>query len=230
MKARRLVMVAVAGVALLPLSGCAQTGNDAAQVGDESVSTSDVDFLTRVQCEALDKAVKDPAQAGQVQAESRRSVRANMLNALVDSELNAQIAAKAKAGYDRATYRQLMDQVEPAVQAAPKKDRERFRDLIGGFYRGQLQVFELAKQKLALQGASTPSDDEVQNAIASIQADFRKEIGVTINPVYGADANGTAGKVDPSLSVAVSSYAKKAAASPQTPDFVTGLPARQRCG
>jgi hypothetical protein len=61
-------------------------------------------------------------------------------------------------------------------------------------------------------------------------AQFRKQVGVKINPVYGADASGTAGKVDPSLSVPVSSYAKRAAASPQSPDFITGLPARQRCG
>ncbi|MBO9523042.1 MAG: SurA N-terminal domain-containing protein [Nocardioidaceae bacterium] len=227
---KRLVLTAVVGVALLPLSGCAQTGNDAAQVGDETVSTSDVNFLTKMQCDALDKAAKDPASAGQVQPASRRQVRADMLNALVDSEVSAQLAAKSGGTYDRATLRQLMDQIEPAVKSAPEKDRERFRDLIGDFYRGQLQVFELAKQKLALQGVANPSDDEVQNAISSILADFRKEVGVKINPVYGADASGTAGKKDPSISVAVSSYAKQAATSPQAPDFITGLPSRQRCG
>jgi hypothetical protein len=227
---KRLVLTAVLGLALLPLTGCGATGNDAAEVGSATISTSDVDFLTRVQCAALDKAAKDPNQGGQVQADSRRQVRASMLNALVQSEISAQLAEQADVGYDRATYRQLMDQIEPAVRSVPAKDQDRFRELIGDFYRGQLQVFELAKQKLALQGVTKPSDDEVQNAIASIMADFRKDTKIEINPVYGADKTGTAGKVDPSLSVAVSSYAKQAAASPQTPDFITGLPARQRCG
>lgn len=227
---KRLVLTAVAGVTLLALSGCAGTGNEAARVGDETVTTSDVNFMTRVQCAALDKAAKDPEQGGQVQADSRRQVRANMLNALVESELYAQLAKKAGLDYDRATYRQVMDQFEPAVQSVPKKDQDRFRELVGGFYRGQLQVFSLAKQKLAQQGVTSPSDDELQNAIASIKADFLKEVGLEINPVYGADANGLAGRVDPSLSVPISSYAKKAATTPQSPDFINGLPSRQRCG
>lgn len=232
MKVMRLGALAVAGVAVLTLSGCSggTTGGRAAQVGDATVTTSDVDFLTRMQCDSLDNAAKDPAQAQQVQAVTTRKVRADMVNALVDSEINSQLAAEQNASYDTATYRQVMDQFEPAVQAAPAADRDRFRSLVGGFYRGQLQVYALAQEKLASEGVTKPNNDEVSNAIATIQGDFRKGLDVTVNPVYGPDAAGNAGVVDASLSRPVSAFAKEAASAKPSAEWVAGLPTGQRCG
>jgi len=229
-KANRLVLLAVTGATALSLSGCAQSGNHAAVVGDDVVTTSDVDFLTRLQCDSISKAAKDPAQAGQVQATARRKVRADMLNVLVQSRLDAQLAAKEHATYDKATFRQVMDQFEPVAQAAPAKDREHYRELVGAFYKGQMQVYELAKAELASQGVAAPGDDELQNAIAGLEADYRKSVEVDINPSYGADADGVAGKVDPSLSVAVSSFAKQGAAQTPSASWISGLPSSQRCG
>jgi hypothetical protein len=229
-KANRLVLLAVAGAATFSLTGCAESGNHAAQVGDKVVTTSDVEFLTRLQCDSLDKASQDPAQSSQVQAAPRSRVRAEMVNALVDAALNAQIASAEHASYDRATYRQVMDQFEPVAQAAAANDRDHYRELVGGFYQGQLEVYDLAKKQLAGQGVAKPSDDEIQNAIAGIQAKYRKRFDVTINPVYGANADGQAGSQDPSLSVAVSSDAKQSVAATPSASWIAKLPARQRCG
>ncbi len=230
MKANRLVLLAVAGVATLSLSGCSESGGNAAEVGDDVVSTSDVSFLTRMQCDALDSAAKDPAQAAQVQTTSTRLVRAQMVNALVQSTLNAQLADKEGADYDRATYRQVMDQFEPAVQAAPAEDQDRFRDLVGQFYQGQLEIFALAQRELSGQGVQEPTDAQMEATVGALQDQYRKSVTVKINPVYGPDASGVAGVTDPSLSVPVSSFAKQASSSSPAPEFVATLPANLRCG
>jgi hypothetical protein len=231
-KAHRLVLIAVAGASMLALSGCAQSGNVAARVGDSTVSTSDVDFLSRMQCETLDKAAQNPAAAAQggVQTVPVAQVRTGMLNTLIETELNRQIASKEHLTYDRDTLRQVMAQFERVVDQVAAKDRDRFRSMVEDVYRGQLQVYTLAQQQLAEQGVSRPSQDQVDQAVAKIQASFRKNLDVKVNPQYGADARGVAGSTDPSLSLAVSSYAKQARSAQPDSSWVSALPADQRCG
>ncbi|MCW2854399.1 MAG: hypothetical protein JWR52_14 [Marmoricola sp.] len=230
MKANRLVLLAVASASILTLSGCAQSGTSAAQVGSDTVSTSDVSFLTRMQCDALDRAAKDPASASQVQTEPTRLVQADMVNALVQAQLNHQLALKLGTDYDRTTYRSVMDQFEPVVLKAPAADQARFRNLVGSFYRGQLQVYAIATKLLAAQGLTQPTQTQLQSAVGSLQDAMRKKTPVKINPVYGPDKNGAAGAVDPSLSVAVSSFAKQSSAATPPASYVASLPGNQKCG
>ena len=231
MKANRLILLAVTGTCALALTGCAPSGNVAARVGDTSVPTSDVDFLARMQCATLDKAAEDPTQAQQgVQEVATSQVRVSMVNLLVQSELNRQLAARDHLSYDKTTLRNAMVQFESVVKLAPTKDQTRFRDLIEDVYRGQLEVYELAQQQLASQGVSNPSQDDVDQAIAKVQDDFRKSVDVDVNPQYGADDAGVAGSVDPSLSVAVSSFAKQSQSKQPDSSWITKLPSDQRCG
>jgi hypothetical protein len=229
---KRLVLLAVAGTSLLALTGCTQSGNVAARVGDATVPTSDVDFLSRMQCDTLDKAAADPAQAAQggVQMVATSQVRTTMVNTLIQAELNRQIAAKDDLSYDKATLRNVMVQFESVVKAVPRADQARFRELVRDIYRGQLQVYSKAQSDLASQGVEQPSQDQVNKAIAAIQAKYRKSVGVEVNPVYGADADGVAGAEDPSLSRAVSSFAKKERSGQPDPVWVGKLPPDQRCG
>lgn len=231
MKANRLVLLAVAGTSVLALTGCSQSPTVAARVGDQSVSTSDVDFLTRMQCETLDKAAANPAaqaQSGGVQTVPRSQVRTGMVQTLIQSELDRQIAEKQHLGYDRATLRQVMDQFEPVVQQVSAQDRKRFRSMVEDVYRGQLQVYTMAQDELARLGNDQPTQNEVDNAVAAIQNQYRKSLDVKVNPEYGGDASG--GQADPSLSVAVSPFAKQAVSSRPDAAWVSGLPRNQRCG
>ena len=230
MKANRLVLLAVAGTSVLALTGCSPSGNVAAKVGDDTVTTSEVDFLTRMQCDTLDKASKEPSSAGSTQMVPIAKVRTGMVNTLVQNVLNAQLAARDHLDYDKSTLRSVMSQFESVVAQVPAKDRDRFRDLVEDVYRGQLQVYTLAQSQLAKAGIRNPSQEEVDQAVSAIQSDFRKGVDIEINPAYGADASGVAGSVDPSLSVAVSSFAKKSVAAQPDPTWVGGLPADQRCG
>ena len=231
MKANRLLLLAVAGASMLTLSGCAQSGNVAAHVGDTTVSTSDVDFLTQMQCETLDRAAKQPAQGAQpVQTVPRSQVRTDILNTLVQAEVNRELASRENLSYDTTMLRNVMAQFEPVVKQAPEQDQDRFRTLVELIYRGQLQAYTRAESELAAQGVSSPTQDQVDQAVAAVQAKFRKGVAIDVNPEYGADADGVAGKVDPSLSVAVSSFAKQAKSAQPDPSWVSKLPADQRCG
>jgi hypothetical protein len=229
-KANRLVLLAVTGTAMLALTGCTQTGNVAARVGDVTVPTSDVDFLTRMQCDTLDKASADASQAGGAQMVATAQIRTGMVNTLIQSELNRQLAARDHLGYDQATLRSVMQQFESVVSNVPSKDRSRFRDKVEDVYRGQLQVYTLAQSQLATQGVATPSQDQVDQAVAAIQDKFRKTVDIKVNPQYGANDSGVAGSVDPSLSLAVSSFAKASRSSQPDATWVSKLPDDQRCG
>jgi len=229
-KANRLVVLAVAGTSVLALTGCSPSGNVAAKVGDDTVTTSEVDFLTRMQCDTLDKAAKDPSSQGSTQMVPIAQVRTGMVNTLIQNALNAQLAARDHLAYDKSTLRSVMGQFESVVAQVPAKDRSRFRSLVEDVYRGQLQVYTLAQSRLQSAGVANPTQEVVDQAVASIQGDFRKRVHIEINPSYGADHSGVAGATDPSLSLAVSSYAKKSVAAQPDATWVGGLPADQRCG
>ncbi|MCW2787654.1 MAG: hypothetical protein JWP74_4171 [Marmoricola sp.] len=230
MKANRLVLLAVAGTCGFALTGCSQSGTVAATVGGTTISTSDVAFLARMQCDELNTAAKDPSQASSVTSVPTRVVRADMVNALVQAALDHQLAKKDGGAYDVASYRQAMDQFESAAKLAPAKDQDHFRSLVGSLYRGQLQTFALADQALQGQGVANPSQEQVTAVVAKLQEAFRATTKVSINPVYGADVKGNAGAIDPSLSLPVSSFAKKAAKAAPDPAWVATLPTNQRCG
>ena len=232
MKGNSLVLLAAAGASVLVLSGCSRSlgGDVAATVDGTTITNADVSFLAKMQCDAINEAVKDPAQSGNVQAVSRKQLRADMLNALVQAQLDSDLAKKQHVSYDRATYRQVMDQFEQAVQAAPKKDRSRFRDLVGSLYQGKLEAYAIAAEQLTAQGVSQPSQQQVESVVASLERGLLLKADIHIDPVYGADAQGLAGGGDASLSKPISSFAKASTASPEDASFVSGLPPYQRCG
>jgi len=235
--ANRLVLLAVAGSSVLALTGCTQSGNVAARVDDTTVPTSEVDFLTRMQCASLGKAAEDPQQGQATQTVATSQIRTGMVNTLIQSELNRQLAASKDLSYDAATLRSVMQQFETTVKDVPKKDQDRFRDLVEDVYRGQLQVYTYAESELG----GSPTQEQVQQEVARIQDEFRASVDVDVNPEYGADAKGVAGSVDASLSRAVSSFAKQSLEAPPDqstdPDaqarytaWLGTLPADQKCG
>lgn len=231
MKVNRLVLVAVAGASVLTLSGCGQTGNVAARIDDTIVSTSDVDFLTRIQCDSLDRSAETPAEGAQpVQTIPTAQIRTGMVNTLIQAEINRRLAEEEGLTYDKATLRSVMQQFESVVEQADEEDRDRFRSFVEDVYRGQLQVYTLAEENLAEAGIRNPVQEQVDQAVAGIQGKYRLSLDIEINPRYGPDDDGVAGATDPSLSLAVSSDAKKSRAAQPDPTWVAGLPDNQRCG
>ena len=232
MKANRLVVLAAAGASVLALTGCSPSmgGDVAATVDGPAITNSEVKVLARMQCTAIDDSAKDPAQAGSVQAVSRKQIRAQMPNALVQAQLNGELAKEQDVSYDRATYRQVMDQFEQAVQKAPEQDRARFRELVGSLYQGQLEVYAIAARDLGAQGVEKPTQQQVEALVSKLQDDFRAKAKVKIDPVYGAGRSGLAGSTDTSLSKPISAFAKSSVASAEDPAWIGQLPANEKCG
>ena len=223
---------------MLAHPGCPPPATVAARVGHATVTTSEIDFLTRVQCDALNRSARESAGG---QSASTAQVRVSMVDTMIQAELNHQLAERDDLTYDKATLRSVMDQFESVAKETPAKDRDRFRDIVESVYRGQLQVYTLAQSRLAGQGVANPSQDQVDQEVAAIQAEFRKSVDIEVNPAYGADESGVPGSADPSLSRAVSSFAKGSQQPPpdQSADAETqarykswldDLPADQRCG
>lgn len=231
MKVNRLVLVAVAGTSVLALSGCAQSGNVAARIDDTTVPASDVEFLTRIQCDSLDKSAENPAEGAQpAQTIPTAQIRTGMVNTLIQAEINRRLAEEEGLTYDKETLRSVMQQFESVVDQAPEEDRDRFRSFVEDVYRGQLQVYTLAEKNLAEAGINDPAQEQVDQAVAGIQGKFRQTLDIEINPEYGPNDDGVAGATDPSLSLAVSADARKARAAQPDPTWVAGLPDNQRCG
>src|SRR5689334_3244052 len=152
-----------------------------------------------------------------------------MVNALVQQQLNTELAKEQGVTYDRATYRQVMDQFEQTVKQAPAKDQARFRELVGGLYQGQLEVYAIAADQLAAQGVTKPTQDQIETLVTKLQDDFRAKAKISFDPVFGAGKSGVAGSEDNSLSKAVSSFAKASVAGTEDPTWAGKLPTNQKC-
>lgn len=227
MKANRLVLLALAGAAAFALTGC-DTGNKAAEVNGTVITTGDVDFATRANCDLYDAANEGGEQG--VQAAPRRAIRASMVGTLIQTELAEQYAAEnGVKEFDTATLQQRMSGYEAAAQGLSEEDRERFGELLERVNRAELLVVSTVQKKLVAGGVeATP--EQLQEAITADFGAFVQKADVEVNPVYGADESNQPGAIDPSLSQAVSDFAKQSSAVQPDAIFVDRLPDSQRCG
>jgi hypothetical protein len=223
-KLSKIVLVPVLSAALLT-TGCGSTDRVAAHVGDETVSTSDVDVLSEMQCALVQD---NPTQPGKPTV---RVLRNASVDALVHMEVVRQLVDAREAGeYDVSAYRQQIAGVDEALKAVPAGERERAIELLKNYTRGDLQLQHIATEQLAQEGTTNPTPQQVDETAAKIYEDFRKEIDVEVNPAYSPDESGRAGQQDGSLSVPVSSYAKQTEEDRPDAAWVSSLPAKLRCG
>ncbi|MFL6157655.1 MAG: hypothetical protein ACJ72D_16290 [Marmoricola sp.] len=231
MKAPRPVLLA-AGVVMLLATGCSNvghvhTGDVAATVGDHTVTKSDVDLLAGYQCDLIDAAAKDPSQQAQVIPLAK--VRAYIATALINNALDLQIARKAKVTVSPSLYRSDLTQALAASKQIPAKDRDRFNALALESIRSGYAIQILAGRKLAPTVGAQPSQDQVVQAVSELRNAYRKTVKVDVDPVYGISDDGST-VIDPSISRAVSSYAKSSVIAQPGQAFLTALAPNQKCG
>jgi hypothetical protein len=221
-RARRFVPVALAAAVLL-LSGCDQSPQTAARVGNQTITTDDVHLLAQALC-------KEQESAGS--GGTSRPVSAAYdaaLGSLIQSALDAQYAARHHLDYDRLSMADQLNQLGSLIDSLPAKDRARTRAIIEQLFKGQLQVFGEAVKRLQSSGVQ-PTQQLVQQATQALEADFAKSVKIKVNPRFDAPGPGHEGDGAHSLSRAVSSDAKAATAFQPDASWVAGLPATQRCG
>ncbi|RNL61248.1 hypothetical protein EFK50_17940 [Nocardioides marmoriginsengisoli] len=228
MKANRLVLLAAATASAIALTGCTPAGDVAVEVGKVKYSTSDVDLLTTFQCEIA----SDPnAGAG---ALSRQSARAFMASILVASALDGQIGEKYKVKAGPADAASSMEQLNSFIdKAATGDDRKRLRTIVEDSIIGQVAVSTVVQQAIGQslqQMSQEQAQQAIQEGITKLRLDAAKSADIEVDPVYGLSADGLEpAKTDPSLSRALSDFAKESMKAPVDQAWLEKLPANQRC-
>jgi hypothetical protein len=225
-KTRRAKFVPLAGAALavLAFAGCTQSPEVAARVGSETITVDDLDLMTQALC------TEQETNAQAATPESAVStVRGSALAALIQTQVDAQYAAANDLPEDGLAVAQQLERLNPLLEKVPAEDRDRTRELIRDLFQGQQQLFTAVVDKLK-SGGQQPSQEVIQQAIASLEADYSKKLDIDINPRFDSAGADHQGDGFGSLSHAVSTGAKAATSDQPDPAWAAGLPASQKCG
>ena len=223
----------VAALALLlavGLSGCGVAGADfhpgvAAQVGDESITVSQVDSVASSYCSAITNQLQSNNQV----------LPMNYLRTGVASRLTLVAAAKqfaADKGVSAgAQYDQKVAQLHGAVTSLPQDQQdavitiESSADYITGVEQA------VGKQELKAQGTTKASAADEAAAGKKAFSAWLADQSISIDPQFGLkiEQDQTV-PTDTSISYALSDTARSGAASTPDQTYAAGLPASNRCG
>lgn len=226
---RRAALVAplAIGGALL-LGGCGAVPPGAAAVVDgHKISRDDVQELADAQCAGLAQAAK--SGQSQTQETPRKQVVEQALSLLMDVQLSLQygksVGISPRSEEAAATY----SQVDPLIQTLPKKYRSFMEDTFHRWAEGR-DVMLQAGERSTGQTENASNSENLLNAGYQARAPWLKKADIHTDPRYGPAKDGFPGGADPSVSKAVSSFAKDGSKSQANPAWVGDLPSSQKCG
>lgn len=214
---------AVVGVAAL-LAGCgAARPGVAAQVGDESVSISEVDDAAQGFCAAL----ADTSPGTMV---TMGFARTYLLNSLIDRAAGDQIAAEysVEPGAD---YETGVADLNAQIGTLPDDQKEAVVLLQTSAPYRQAVTAAAARKLLAQEGVVDPSDDQLQRRAGVLASQWNESNPTVVDPRFGqVSADGFA--PGESLGFPVSQAAKDGQKSDQQQlgEIAADLPVSQRCG
>jgi peptidyl-prolyl cis-trans isomerase SurA len=223
----RLGRVAVLGVAVALLSGCAgATPGVAAQVGDDSITQDQLDTVTTNYCAAIEDQL-----TGGGQVVPMRFLRGGIARILANRSIGEQLAAEQDVEAGR-NYDQQVAKLEQSASALGEAER----DAVVTVETEQVytQSIQAAVGRKLLEQEGAGADVAYSDTVArgkQAYADWADDNGVTFDPKLGVElVNGEVRPADTSLSFPVGEDA--VAGSKPTPDpaYSEGLPASQRCG
>jgi hypothetical protein len=229
-----LKRVAVAAVpCLLVLSGCGVAGTEfnpgvAAYVGDETVSTGEVDELTTSYCGAVETQVREGGQRFPL--------------AVFKSGIAAQLALRSAAEQiadefgvtPSSEYRTQLAQIDQQAEDSGYTGEE--RDAYVQVQATQPLAFDLLTQvgriQLEAEGQADPTVDFQQARGLDELAAWSEREGIEFNPRYGLEiVDGAPQPADTDVSLAVSELAKGGQSQDEPPaEYVASLPAAAVCG
>lgn len=220
-------LLAVAAAATLLLSGCAQGASPgvAVEVGDETISTRQVDAAAAHMCTAL---------ADQFRAQNTvlpmSFLRQGVVQLLTLSSSARQIAEE----YDvepGAAYRRDVAERERTAAVLPEEVREDYVEIMSANALANSVLEEVGRAKLEAEGVADPTMQEVGEAGAEVFAAWPGANGVEVDPQYGVElVDGQLVPTDTTLSVAVGERARQGLATEPDAAYAATLPSHQRCG
>lgn len=226
----RRYLAGAAVVAALTLTGCGNGGPGvAAKVGDDTVTTTDVNRLTVGYCRAL-----EPQIVSQGQVVPMRLVRSFVVGSLTLEAAAQQLAAQNGITQPEG-YLDRLKELKSQAAGLPASHQDDFIEV--GSARAYVTALEhqLGGQLLLDEGTPDANDDQ---KVARGREELNVWLGdhtVDVNPRYGVDiANGSITDVANDTSYPVSEDAVAAGKfnSDSGPDqtYSAALPASQRCG
>lgn len=225
---RRVVAAAVAVLSLTATAACSTHPGDAAVVGSDRLSTSDVDDVAGALCAAQGTS----PQAGQSQTLPSRAARQGALRLMIDARLSQSYGDSLGVEPDQEQVDAAIASQEQTIKAVKGKDRTVLRDTIDDVVKGQLILIEVGRRELLKRGAqpSQVTGDTALQAGTKLRNDWAgKHVDVSVDPRFGTYSQGSLQGGSGSLSIPVSSRSKAGAAPQPASSWVSALPASQKC-
>jgi hypothetical protein len=219
--------LALATVGLVALTGCAVHPGAAAVIGQDTISTGQVDALAKGLCSTNAAGVA----AGGQQAASR-GARQGALQVLIETDLSQQFGKQRGVEPDQQQISKALAGSRGTIQQLPVEQRAAFKQALVQYWEGQLMLIDVGRQALQAQGKAHVTD---QQAIAEgnrLRQQWAKNISVSVDPRFGTFWRGTfqpaAG--GGSISVPASDSARAGNTTDPNGAYVSSLPASQKCG
>jgi peptidyl-prolyl cis-trans isomerase SurA len=226
------VLAAVVVLAAFTLSGCAGGGAQpgvAAEVGDETVSTSRVDDLTVAYCEGLEPQLEANGAVFPMSYVRGYVVR-NLTVRAAAEQLAEDYGIDVPPGYEQ-SVRSLRDSLAAGFREDRVDDVVEVES-VGPYVQG-VQM-EVGDQLLTSEGNSDASDEEKLARGQQAMVEWLAEHPAEVNPRYGIEVVDTSldapAFVDTSTSFPLSDNAVKGAQAEPDQEHAATLPSTQRCG
>ena len=222
-----LLVLAALGASLV-LGGCGSVPPGAAAVVDGTkISRSDVTELAKAQCAGIRQASQTQGQAAP--ATPRKQLVQQALTLLMDIELSLKYGASVdvtpRPQQSAATYAQ----VAPLIKDLPEKYQPFMESTFHRWAEGRDVMTQVGEQVTGQQ-ADDKNGDQLLNAGYQKRQAWLKKVDIHTDPRFGPAGIGWPGGSDPSVSKAVSSFAKSADKSQPDAAWVSALPNSQKCG
>jgi len=228
-KVKLSVIGAVAVAATAVLSGCGTYPGAAVVVGDERISTDDVDAAAAALCSST-------VSAAEAQGQPRpdlpsRGARSAAIQLLLDNELSQQYAEAQDIKVNQKAVSDAMAASARQINLLPETERADFRELFRGYQESQSILDQAGAFSLAAQGNGNPSPEEASAEGMKLRSQWAEKAGVEVelDPRFGEYANGTITPKNGSLSIAASDRARAGASDEPGAAWTAGLPLSQKC-
>lgn len=226
----RPVAVAVASLLLGGLSGCGVAGTGlqpgvAARVGDETISTREVDSIAGDYCSSIEKQLSEGNQVL-----PRRYLRGGVAGQLALVAAARQLADEQGVDVGPQYTRKVSD-LEDAVAGLPEDQARAVVEVeSSGTYLAEVRT-AVGKKLLAEQGTGDAGTAEAEAAGQKALAAWLDDHDVELDPKLGVRIeDGQAVPADESLSHGVSDVATMGRAESPDQEYAAALPDSHRCG
>lgn len=219
---RARTLGAVAAVAVLALTGCgALRPGVAVQVGDETISASDLDTATTEFCTAIEPQLEQQAESIQ-----NSFLRSYVAGTLALRSVAEQMAEEHGVEVDDETYLQTVTQLQQSLDQVPEEARDTVIEIESA--QAYVDAVQRAVGETLVEGGN---DEEIAAAGREEFDAWISENGVDFDPSLNTVIeDGVFAMKDQAVSVAVSDTAKTGLEEQPNAVAARDLTRAQRCG